>query len=89
MAHRSNMGVKMLETTEENMATGELELVDAGLKHLSHKTLLNNIRQINGHMTRELLNSPDTLRVINLEEAPVPINPRRFCELMAPYLCMN
>ena len=89
MAHQSNMGVKMLETTDENMTAGELELVDAGLMHLTHEALLNNIRQINGRMTRELLNSPDTLRVINLDEAPVPINPRRFCELMAPYLCMN
>ena len=25
------MGVKMLETTDENMTAGELELVDAGL----------------------------------------------------------
>lgn len=89
MAHQSNMGAKMLETTDEKMTAGELELVDAGLMHLSHEALLNNIRQINGRMTRELMNSPDTLRVINLDEAPVPINPRRFCELMAPYLCMN
>ncbi|MCZ6651219.1 MAG: hypothetical protein O7D35_11190 [Acidobacteria bacterium] len=89
MAHQSNMGAKMLETTDEKMTAGELELVDAGLTHLSHEALLNNIRQINGKMTRELMNSPDTLRIINLDEAPVPINPRRFCELMAPYLCMN
>ncbi|MCZ6600036.1 MAG: hypothetical protein O7A07_04270 [Acidobacteria bacterium] len=89
MAHQSNMGAKMLETTDEKMTAGELELVDAGLMHLSHEALLNNIRQINGKMTRELMNSPDTLRSINLDEAPVPINPRRFCELMAPYLCMN
>lgn len=89
MAQPSNMGVKMLETRDEKMTAGELELMDAGLLHLSHETLLNNMRQMNGKMTRELLNSPDTLRVINLDEAPVPINPRRFCELMAPYLCMN
>jgi hypothetical protein len=89
MAHQFNMGVKMLETTDENITTGDHELLDAGLMHLSHEELLNNIRQINGKMTRELLNSPDTLRVINLNEAPVPINPRCFCELMAPYLCMN
>lgn len=89
MAHQSNMGAKMLETTDEKMTAGELELVDAGLMHVSHEALLNNIRQINGKMTRELMNSPDTLRIINLDEAPVPINPRRFCELMAPYLCMN
>ena len=89
MSHQSNMGVKMLETSDEKMTAGEIELVDAGLMHLSHEKLLNSIRQINGKMTRDLLNSPDTLRVINLDEAPVPINPRRFCELMAPYLCMN
>ncbi|GEM_PF-5157321 len=89
MAYPSNMGVKMLETTDEKMTAGELELVAAGLMHLSHETLLNNMRQMNGRMTRELLNSPDTLRSINLDEAPVPINPRRFCELMAPFLCMN
>lgn len=89
MAQPSNMGVKMLETRDEKMTAGELELMDAGLLHLSHETLLNNMRQMNGKMTRELLNSPDTLRVISLDKAPVPINPRRFCELMAPYLCMN
>ena len=89
MATRTQMGAKMLEKNSEQNSTGELDLIDAGLLHLTHETLLGNIRQFNGKMTRELLNSPDTLRVIDLEDAPVPINTRRFCELMAPYLCMN
>jgi hypothetical protein len=89
MASRTNMGAKMLLRNSEQTSTGELELIDAGLLHLTHETLLGNIRQVNGRMTRELLNSPDTLRVIDLADAPVPINTRRFCELMAPYLCMN
>jgi len=89
MTTRTNMGAKMLERESERTSTRELELIDAGLMYLNHQTLLSNIRQVNGRMTRELLNSPDTLRVIDLEDAPVPINTRRFCELMAPYLCMN
>jgi hypothetical protein len=89
MTTRTNMGAKMLEQNSEQNSSGEIEMIDAGLLHLTHETLLNNIRQMNGKMTRELLNSPDTLRVIDLEDAPVPINTRRFCELMAPYLCMN
>ena len=89
MTTRTNMGAKMLEKNSEPASSGEIEMIDAGLLHLTHETLLSNIRQVNGHMTRELLNSPDTLRVIDLKDAPVPINTRRFCELMAPYLCMN
>ena len=89
MTSRTNVGAKMLEQNSEQASSGELEMIDAGLLHLTHETLLNNIRQVNGRMTRELLNSPDTLQVIDLVDAPVPINTRRFCELMAPYLCMN
>ena len=78
----------MLNRTD-NATETLVQLDGLSLVQLSHRDLLANLRQINGMMTRELLNSPDTLRVVDLEDAPVPINTRRFCELMAPYLCMN
>ena len=89
MASQSNLGADMLENVKEQTPGVDLELAKAGLQPLTHKALLGSIQKINGHMTRELLNSPDTLRVIDLDDAPVPINPRTLCALMAPYLCMN
>ncbi len=65
------------------------DTMDISLVHLTHRDLLSNLRQVNGKMTRELMNSADTLRMVDLDDAPVAIDMRRFCELMAPYLCMN
>ncbi|MFQ5670960.1 MAG: hypothetical protein ACE5HD_10650 [Acidobacteriota bacterium] len=65
------------------------DLSQTALIHLTHSHVLSSLRQVNGRLTRELMNSPDTLRLVDLEDAPVPINLRRFCQLMAPYLCMN
>ena len=65
------------------------DTMDISLVHLTHSDVLSNLRQVNGKMTRELMNSADTLRLVDLNDAPVPVDTRRFCELMAPYLCMN
>jgi len=84
-----NTGADMLENAELHASDHDPSIGEAKLIHLTHSHLLTSIRQMNGRMTRELLNCPDTLRVVDLEDAPVPINLSRFCELMAPYLCMN
>ncbi len=89
MKNSAQMGEDMLETTTSNAPNSETELGKLGFIRLSHQDVQSSLRQINGRLTREILNSPDTLRVIDLEDAPVPISTRRFCELMAPYLCMN
>ena len=88
MKNTAQMGDKMLDMTT-NVQNRDLEFGKLGFIRLSHQDVQTSLRQINGRLTRELLNSPDTLRVIDLQDAPVPINTRRFCELMAPYLCMN
>ena len=82
-------GAEMLEKSELQAPDHEPNIGEVKLIHLTHSHLLTSIRRMNGRMTRELLNCPDTLRVVDLEDAPVPINLSRFCELMAPYLCMN
>jgi hypothetical protein len=89
MKQSAQMGDRMLETTTSNAQDRELEFGKLGFVRLSHQDVQTSLRQINGRLTREFFNSPDTLRVVDLEDAPVPINTRRFCELMAPYLCMN
>jgi hypothetical protein len=89
MKNSIDTGDDMLEKTEVGTQNQDLSVGDVKLVRLTHSHLLTSIRQVNGRMTRELLNSPDTLRAVDLEDAPVPVDPRRFCELMAPYLCMN
>ena len=90
MSNRIERGVKMLdrETIEEPVPCQDA-WQDA-LIEVDHVTLLQCLRQVNAQLTRELVAAGGAVSLaLSQDGVPVPIQPRRLCDLMQPFLCMN
>ena len=89
MKSKVEMGENMLERQDSHATATDAGSESLALVPMSHRDVIHAIGQLSLRIARELLDSPEVLAIADMEGAPVRIDPRRFCHVMAPYLCMN
>lgn len=89
MSNRTGTGAKVLDRESISEALPRTDAWQEALVEVDHMTLLQCLRQINAQLTRELVAQGDISLALHQDDVPVPIQPRRLCDLMQPFLCMN
>ena len=89
MSDRAGTGAKVLEKEPISEQIPDTDVWEDTLVEVDHMTLLQCLRQINAQLTREFVAQGDISLTLSQDGIPVPIQPRRLCDLMQPFLCMN